>query len=38
MQLTQLLNKMTPQEQAEVSSFAAFVIARRKWQKLQLVT
>ena len=33
-----LLEKMTPQEQAEVEAFAAFVIARRKLQRSQLLT
>ena len=36
-QLSQLLVKMTPQEQAEVVSFAAFVMARRNF-KPQLLT
>lgn len=37
-QLTQLIEKMTPQEQVEVASFAAFVMARRKLLKPQLLT
>ncbi len=35
-QLSQLLAKMTPQEQAEVVSFAAFVMARRKLKPQRL--
>jgi len=34
----QLLEEMTPQEQAEVECFAAFVITRRKLQKPQVLT
>ncbi|MFQ5605618.1 MAG: hypothetical protein ACE5HS_20290 [bacterium] len=33
-----LLDKMTPQEQAEVEAFAAFVVTRRKLKKLQVLT
>lgn len=33
-----LIKNMTPQERAEVETFAAFVIARRKLQKLQIIT
>ena len=36
--LNQLLEKMTLQEQSEVEIFAAFVIARRKLQKLSITT
>ncbi len=35
---TQLLAKMTPQERTEVETFAAFVIARRKLWKPQVLT
>jgi hypothetical protein len=31
--LTRLLQKMTPQEQAEVETFAAFVLACRQWRQ-----
>ncbi len=37
-QLTRLLAAMTPQEQAEIESFAAFLLARRQLQKLHLAT
>jgi hypothetical protein len=33
--LSRLLEKMTPDEQAEVESFAAFILARRNLQKPQ---
>jgi hypothetical protein len=36
--LTQLLEEMTPQEQAEVEALAAFVIVRRHLQQPQLLT
>jgi hypothetical protein len=36
--LSQFLEKMTPQEQAEVETFAAFLIARRKLRKPQVLT
>ena len=36
--LAQLLAEMTPQEQAEVETFAAFTIVRRKLQKSQFVS
>ena len=36
--LMQLLDAMTPQEQAEVEAFAAFVIVRRQLQQPQLLT
>ncbi len=36
--LPQLLEELTPQERAEVETFAAFVIARRKLQQPQLLT
>ena len=36
--LTQLLQEMTPQEQAEVEAFAAFVIVRRHLHQPQLLT
>jgi hypothetical protein len=36
--LSQLLENMAPQERAEVETFAAFVIARRKLQKLSVLT
>lgn len=35
--LTQLLEEMTPQERAEVETFAAFVIVRRQLQQPQLL-
>jgi hypothetical protein len=34
--VSQLLKQMTPEEQAEVETFAAFIIARRKLQKAQV--
>ena len=36
--LSQLLENMTPQEQTEVETFAAFVIACRTLQKTQFLT
>lgn len=36
--LTQLVGEMTPQEQAEVEAFAAFVIVRRRLQQPQFFT
>ena len=36
--LTQLLEEMTPQEQAEMEAFAAFVIVRRHLQQPQVLT
>jgi hypothetical protein len=36
--LSQLLENMTPQERAEVETFAAFVITRRKLQHLSVLT
>ena len=36
--LMQLLDAMTPQERAEVETFAAFVIVRRQLQQPQLLT
>jgi hypothetical protein len=36
--LTRLLEKMTPQERAEVEDFAAFVIVRRHLQRPQHLT
>lgn len=36
--ISELLKKMTPVEQAEVTNFATLVFARRKIQKLQLLT
>jgi len=36
--LSQLLENMTPQERAEVETFAAFVIARRKLYDLSVLT
>ena len=36
--LTQLLTAMTPQEQTEVETFAAFLIVRRQLQQPQLLT
>jgi len=36
--LPQLLAELTPQERAEVETFAAFVLARRKLQQPQLLT
>ena len=38
LRLTQLLEEMTPQEQAEVEAFAAFLIVRRQLQQPQLLT
>ena len=35
-QFSQLYEKLTPQEQAEVESFAAFLLARRKYRKEML--
>lgn len=36
--LTQLVKEMTPQEQAEVEAFAAFIIVRRRLQQPQFLT
>ena len=36
--LSQLLEEMTPQEQTEVETFAAFVVARRKLQNPQILS
>ena len=36
--LTQLLEEMTPQEQAEVEAFAAFVMVRRHLQQPPLLS
>ena len=36
--LTQLVEEMTPQEQAAVEAFAAFVIVRRRLQQPQFLT
>ena len=36
--LSQLLENMAPQERAEVETFAAFVITRRKLQHLSVLT
>lgn len=36
--LPQLLKELTPQEQAQVETFAAFILARRKLQQPQLLT
>jgi hypothetical protein len=36
--ISQLLENMTPQERAEVETFAAFVIARRKLGKISFLT
>ena len=36
--LAKLLNRLTPSEQAEVETFAAFLLARRKAGKLQVST
>ena len=36
--LPQLLEELTPQERAEVETFAAFIITRRKLQQPQLLT
>lgn len=35
---SELLDKMTPQEQAEVEAFAAFLLARRKVRKRRICT
>ena len=35
---SQLLEKMTPQEQTEIEIFAAFVIASRKFRQQQVLT
>jgi hypothetical protein len=35
---SQLLRKMTTQEQAEVEAFAAFLLARRKLRKIRVRT
>lgn len=34
--LARLLEKLTPQEQAELETFAMFVLVRRRLQKLQV--
>lgn len=36
--LSWLLEKLTPQEQAELEAFAIFVLVRRRLQKLQVRT
>ena len=36
--LPQLLKELTPQEQAQVETFATFILARRKLQQPQLLT
>lgn len=36
--LSRLLEKMTPQERAEVETFAVFVLARRKLRKTHILT
>ena len=36
--LSQLLENMTPQERAELETFAAFMITRRKLQHLSVLT
>lgn len=36
--LSRLLEKLSPEEQAEVETFAMFVIAKRNLQKLQVLT
>jgi len=36
--LSRLLEKLTPGEQAEVETFALYVLARRSFRKLHLVT
>jgi len=36
--LSQLLENMTPKERAEVETFAAFMITRRKLQHLSVLT
>jgi hypothetical protein len=36
--LSKLLEKLTPEEQAEVETFTMFVIARRNLQKLKILT
>ena len=36
--LVQLLEKMSPQEQAEVEDFAAFILARRHLQQPRMLT
>ncbi len=36
--LSQLLENMTPQERAEVETFVAFVITRRKLRNLSVLT
>jgi hypothetical protein len=36
--LSKLLEKLTPAEQAEVETFAAFLLARRSREQLQLLT
>ena len=35
--ITQLIDKMTPQERAEVETFAAFLLARRKLQNIRIL-
>lgn len=36
--LSKLLEKLTPEEQAEVETFTMFVIARRNLRKLKILT
>ena len=36
--LSKLLESLTPAEQAEVATFAAFLLARRKLKKVQVLT
>ena len=36
--LSKLLNSLTPTEQAEVETYAAFLLARRKLKKVQVLT
>ena len=36
--LSKLLERLTPAEQAEVETFAAFLLARRKLKKVQVST
>jgi hypothetical protein len=36
--LSELLSRMTPEEQTEVETFAAFILTRRKLKKLELLT
>ena len=36
--IAKLLEKLTPEEQAEIATFAMFILARRKLRKLEIAT